>query len=91
VRTLWRRVAAISPDGAVWPCVFSRWLPVGNVLDDTLAAILAGTEAERVRCELAEAFAGRDVSATGKKNVTPGSSASPPIPARYRTTGRVNG
>lgn len=60
-------VAAISPDGAVWPCVFSRWLPVGNVLDDALATILAGTEAERVRGELAEAFAGRDSSATGKK------------------------
>ncbi|MGH3569402.1 MAG: radical SAM/SPASM domain-containing protein [Pseudonocardia sp.] len=27
-------VAAVSPDGAVWPCVFSRWLPVGNVLEE---------------------------------------------------------
>ncbi|EFL12557.1 radical SAM domain-containing protein [Streptomyces sp. AA4] len=52
-------VAAISPDGAVWPCVFSRWLPVGNVLDDALAAILAGSEAEQVRTELAGAFAAR--------------------------------
>jgi MoaA/NifB/PqqE/SkfB family radical SAM enzyme len=59
-------VAAVSPDGAVWPCVFSRWMPVGNVLDQALAAILDGAEAERVRGELAEAFAGRDARADKK-------------------------
>lgn len=37
-----RGVAAIGPDGDVWPCVFSRWMPVGNVLTEPLAAILAG-------------------------------------------------
>jgi MoaA/NifB/PqqE/SkfB family radical SAM enzyme len=37
-----RGVAAISPDGDVWPCVFSRWIPVGNVLTSPLAEILAG-------------------------------------------------
>ncbi|SFQ82095.1 Radical SAM superfamily enzyme, MoaA/NifB/PqqE/SkfB family [Amycolatopsis rubida] len=62
-------VAAISPDGAVWPCVFSRWLPVGNVLDDALAAILSSGEAERVRAELTGAFAARqprgDAGASG--------------------------
>ncbi len=35
-------VAAVSPDGEVWPCVFSRWMPVGNVLTSSLADILAG-------------------------------------------------
>ncbi|GIH47128.1 hypothetical protein Mro03_23070 [Microbispora rosea subsp. rosea] len=25
------RKVAISPTGDVWPCVFSRWLPAGNV------------------------------------------------------------
>jgi MoaA/NifB/PqqE/SkfB family radical SAM enzyme len=34
-------VAAIGPDGDVWPCVFSRWMPVGNVLSAPLAEILA--------------------------------------------------
>jgi MoaA/NifB/PqqE/SkfB family radical SAM enzyme len=34
-------VAAISPDGDVWPCVFSRWMPVGNVLASPLAEIMA--------------------------------------------------
>ncbi|WP_405948465.1 radical SAM/SPASM domain-containing protein [Streptomyces prunicolor] len=32
--------AAIGPDGDVSPCVFSRWLSVGNVQDTPLAAIL---------------------------------------------------
>jgi MoaA/NifB/PqqE/SkfB family radical SAM enzyme len=56
-------VAAISPDGAVWPCVFSRWLPVGNVCDDELADILNGPQAAAVRAELTEAFAAREASA----------------------------
>lgn len=54
-------VAAISPDGAVWPCVFSRWLPIGNVLERELADIFRGSDAERVRAELAHAFAERNV------------------------------
>lgn len=53
-------VAAISPDGAVWPCVFSRWLPAGSVLDAELAAILTGAEATRIRGELAATFAARN-------------------------------
>ncbi|MBO0880189.1 MAG: SPASM domain-containing protein [Mycobacterium sp.] len=52
-------VAAVSPDGAVWPCVFSRWLPVGNVLDRELADILASPKADAVRAELAAQFAQR--------------------------------
>lgn len=52
-------VAAVSPDGAVWPCVFSRWLPIGNVLDAELAAILDSPAAEQVRAELAAVFAER--------------------------------
>jgi Iron-sulfur cluster-binding domain len=35
-------VLAVAPEGTVWPCVFSRWLPVGNVLASSLADILAG-------------------------------------------------
>lgn len=56
-------VAAVSPDGAVWPCVFSRWLPIGNVLDQELAIILDSAAADAVRAKLAEAFAGRAPSA----------------------------
>lgn len=37
-----RGVAAISPDGDVWPCVFARWMRAGNVRATPLAEILAG-------------------------------------------------
>jgi MoaA/NifB/PqqE/SkfB family radical SAM enzyme len=37
-----RGMAAVSPDGDVWPCVMSRWLPAGNVLTEGLAGVLAG-------------------------------------------------
>jgi MoaA/NifB/PqqE/SkfB family radical SAM enzyme len=50
-------VLAVSPSGEVWPCVFSRWLPLGNVLNQPLADILAGETTTKVRGELVEAFA----------------------------------
>jgi MoaA/NifB/PqqE/SkfB family radical SAM enzyme len=30
---------AISPEGEVWPCVFSRWLRLGNVRESPLAEV----------------------------------------------------
>jgi MoaA/NifB/PqqE/SkfB family radical SAM enzyme len=36
-------VAAVSPDGNVWPCIFSRWMTVGNVLTSPLADIMASS------------------------------------------------
>lgn len=33
-------VAAIAPFGDVWPCVFARWMPLGNVRTHPLAEIL---------------------------------------------------
>jgi MoaA/NifB/PqqE/SkfB family radical SAM enzyme len=44
-------VAAVSPDGNVWPCIFSRWMTVGNVLSSPLADIMVGRA-------MAEAVAG---------------------------------
>lgn len=35
---------AISPTGQVWPCVFARWMPVGNVRTASLTDILASAE-----------------------------------------------
>lgn len=37
-----RGVAAISPTGDVWPCVFARWMSAGNVRTTPLAEILTG-------------------------------------------------
>lgn len=33
---------AVAPDGQVWPCVFTRWLPVGNVREQSLNEIMVG-------------------------------------------------
>lgn len=37
-----RGKVAIISNGDVWPCVFARWMHVGNVHESTLAEILAG-------------------------------------------------
>lgn len=50
--------------------VFARWLPIGNVLDEQLREILHSQEAERVRAELTEAFAGQEAS-TGRAGALP--------------------
>jgi hypothetical protein len=52
-------VLAVAADGQIWPCVFSRWLPVGDVRTTPLGEILAGDRLARVRGELAAHFAGR--------------------------------
>jgi MoaA/NifB/PqqE/SkfB family radical SAM enzyme len=51
---------AILPDGEVTPCVFARWLVVGNVRLSSLAEIHTG--AATVRRELAEQFSRRSPS-----------------------------
>jgi MoaA/NifB/PqqE/SkfB family radical SAM enzyme len=48
---------AVAPDGSVWPCVFSRWLPVGNVREQSLADILASQAMAQARAGLNAAFA----------------------------------
>jgi organic radical activating enzyme len=50
-------VLAVSSTGEVWPCVFSRWLPVGNVLTTPLVDILAAGAVGDVRARLTQRFA----------------------------------
>ncbi|MGH2942087.1 MAG: radical SAM/SPASM domain-containing protein [Solirubrobacteraceae bacterium] len=52
-------VVAISASGEVWPCVFSRWLPIGNVRDRLLSDVLASETAHRVIGELTAQTASR--------------------------------
>lgn len=47
---------AVGPDGSVWPCVFSRWLPVGNVRAVSLAAVLDSPEMARTASALATRY-----------------------------------
>jgi MoaA/NifB/PqqE/SkfB family radical SAM enzyme len=48
---------AVSPSGEVWPCVFSRWLPVGNVQRSSLGEI--NRAAGDVRADLRAEFGRR--------------------------------
>lgn len=52
-------VMTIAPDGSVWPCVFSRWMDVGNVQVASFASILNGARAQSARRELAASFGQR--------------------------------
>ncbi|MGH3800471.1 MAG: radical SAM protein [Pseudonocardiaceae bacterium] len=44
---------AVSPNGDVWPCVFARWMLVGNVRHRTLVEILTGSEMAAATAALA--------------------------------------
>lgn len=48
-------VLAVSPNGVVWPCVFSRWIPLGNVLNQTLSEIIA-SKVVRDKCKELKQF-----------------------------------
>ncbi|MDS1271796.1 radical SAM protein [Lipingzhangella sp. LS1_29] len=52
---------AIAPDGTVWPCVFTRWLSVGNVREQSLDAILGSDRMATVVGQLREEFTHRAV------------------------------
>ncbi|MFF2810548.1 radical SAM protein [Streptomyces sp. NPDC058000] len=47
---------AISPSGEVWPCVFARWMVLGNVHTHSLDEIYKGHAACEVRAALEETF-----------------------------------
>ncbi|MFB4193207.1 radical SAM protein [Streptomyces carpaticus] len=47
---------AVLPDGRVTPCVFARWLTLGNVRERSLPEICAGAATRRARDELAAHF-----------------------------------
>jgi iron-sulfur cluster protein len=52
---------AVSPTGDVWPCVFARWLVLGNVQRSSLADIHGGQVASSVRTTMSAAFAARGI------------------------------
>ncbi len=51
--------AAVDPYGRVSPCVMARWISVGDVHRDDLAAVLAGPRMNAVSAELGARFAAR--------------------------------
>lgn len=52
-------VLAVLPDGSVTPCVFSRWMTVGNVTEAGLPLIVVGERLREVMRKLDTAFAAR--------------------------------
>lgn len=52
-------VLAVGPDGAVWPCVFSRWLPVGNLARQSLKEVVHGEDLRVTQKALANSFNSR--------------------------------
>ncbi|MEU3213446.1 radical SAM protein [Nocardiopsis alba] len=47
---------AVAPNGEVWPCVFTRWMPVGNVREQTLNEIMASEQMATVVGQLRADF-----------------------------------
>jgi Iron-sulfur cluster-binding domain len=52
--------AAVDPHGWVYPCVFSRWLKIGNVRTQHFADIMMSATTHAIREELAVEFSARD-------------------------------
>ncbi len=65
----WR--AAVDPNGWVYPCVFSRWLQIGNVLSQSFSEIVAGNTMRRVRDELEAEFSARPAASCGPQACNP--------------------
>ncbi|MEU9112160.1 radical SAM protein [Streptomyces sp. NPDC048483] len=51
-----RNKIAISPNGEVWPCVFARFMPIGNVHEQSLQEIYHDVPMQGARAELAHVF-----------------------------------
>ena len=52
--------AAIDSLGRVYPCVFARWLPIGNVLESSLRSLVGSQRFAATRAKLQGSFACRD-------------------------------
>ena len=50
---------AIDSLGWAYPCVFARWLPIGNVLESTLCSLVTSQRLTATRAKLRDSFACR--------------------------------
>ncbi|MET7800061.1 radical SAM protein [Streptomyces decoyicus] len=66
-----RNKLAIAPDGSVWPCVFARWMTVGNVHVQSLQDIYHGVAMQGVRAELAAVHPETTPHASGAPSCLP--------------------
>jgi MoaA/NifB/PqqE/SkfB family radical SAM enzyme len=68
-------VVAISPTGEVWPCVFARWMPIGNVRQERLASILTGPAMRDAKARVADG-----IEMNKRKKCRPESTCDPQCP-----------
>lgn len=66
-----RGKVAIASNGDVWPCVFSRWMPVGNILSTTLKSVLTSAEMEAVIAQLNSKFPSMEKCDPAKSDCQP--------------------
>ncbi|WP_432002993.1 radical SAM/SPASM domain-containing protein [Streptomyces sioyaensis] len=66
-----RNKLAIAPDGSVWPCVFARWMTVGNVHERSLGDIYHGVPMQGARAEITAAHPEKAPSAGGDPSCLP--------------------
>ncbi|WP_037837936.1 radical SAM/SPASM domain-containing protein [Streptomyces sp. NRRL S-337] len=66
-----RNKLAVSPNGDVWPCVFARWMTVGNVHEQSLRDIYHGVAMQGARAELAAAHPEKAPRAGGDPSCLP--------------------
>ncbi|MET7798306.1 SPASM domain-containing protein [Streptomyces decoyicus] len=62
---------AISPEGDVWPCVFARWMAVGNVHHHGLRDVYNGVPMQGARTELSAVFPEKAPEAGGEPSCLP--------------------
>jgi MoaA/NifB/PqqE/SkfB family radical SAM enzyme len=66
-----RRTVAIASNGDAWPCVFARWVPLGNVRDVPLAQILTGSRMASFQTEMRSVRAAKKDPGGGKQDDKP--------------------
>ena len=66
-----RKNAAIDPDGNVYPCVFSRWLSVGNIQNLSLYKVVFGKKMADTKAQLNQQFALRQKEPSEVGRYTP--------------------
>lgn len=81
--------AAVDPEGWVYPCVFSRWLKIGNVRSERFSTIIQGEAMQRIQEELTTEFFARGESSGPSTGCLPaGCLPAGCLPSRCQPTGQ---
>lgn len=72
-----RGKVAVASSGEIWPCVFARWMPLGNVRTASLGEIVTAARIEEICAQLSlvagRYFPGVSWPRAGERNCSPGS------------------